>query len=90
MFSKKGKIPSFVKSMVVYKFVCASCNTCYVVKTAHHLPTRIKEHLKTDKKLYIYQHLSSNENYFNSCTDECFSILYYASAKYQLKIKEGL
>ena len=75
MFSTKDKIPSFLKSMVVYKFVCASCNACYVGETARHLPTRIKEHLKTDKKSHIYQHLSSNQNCFNCCTENCFSIL---------------
>ena len=90
MFSTKDKIPSFLKSMVVYKFVCASCNACYVGETARHLPTRIKEHLKTDKKSHIYQHLSSNQNCFNCCTDDCFSILDYASTKYQLNIKETL
>ena len=90
MFSTKDKIPSFLKSMVVYKFVCASCNACYVGETARHLPTRIKEHLKTDKKLHIYQHLSSNQDCFNCCTDDCLSILDYASTKYQLKIKEAL
>ena len=90
MFSTKDKIPSFLKSMVVYKFVCASCNACYVGETARHLPTRIKEHLKTDKKSHIYQHLSSYQNCFNCCTDDCFSILDYASTKYQLKIKAAL
>ena len=54
MFSTKGKIPSFLKSMVVYKLVCASCNACYVSETARHLPIRMKEHLKTDKKSHIY------------------------------------
>ena len=67
MFSTKDKIPSFLKSMVVYKFVCTSYNACYVGETARHLPTRIKEHLKTDKKSHIYQHLSSNQNCFNCC-----------------------
>ena len=75
--------------MVIYKFVCASCNACYVGETARHLPTRIKEHLKTDKKSHIYQHLSSNQNCFNCCTDDCFPILDYASTMYQLKIKEA-
>ena len=55
-----------------------------------YLPTRIKEHLTTDKKSHIYQHLSSNQNCFNCCTDDCFSILDYSSTKYQLKIKEAL
>ena len=90
MFLTKDKISFFLKPVVVYKFVCASCNPCYVGETARHLPTRIKEQLKTDKKLHIYQHLSSNQNCFNCCTDNCFSILGYALTKYQLKIKEVL
>ena len=49
MFSIKDRIPFFLKSMVVYKFVRASCNACYVGETAGQLPTRIKEHLKTDR-----------------------------------------
>ena len=90
MLSTKDKIPSFLKSMVVYKFICATCNACYVGETARHLSTRIKEQLKTDKMLYIYQHLSSNQNCFNCCTDDCFPILDYALTKCQLMIKEAL
>ena len=36
MFSTKYKIPSFLKSMVVYKFVCGRCSACYVGENAHH------------------------------------------------------
>ena len=85
IFSTKDKIPFFLKSMVVYKFVCPSCNACYMGETARHLPTRIKGHLKTDKKLHLYQHLSSNQNCLNCCTDDCFSILDYASTKFKDK-----
>ena len=88
-FSTKDKIPPFLKSMAICKFVYASCNACYVGETARYIPSRIKEHVKTHKMSHIYQHLSSNENCINSCTDECFSILDYASTKYQLKIKEA-
>ena len=42
MFSTKDKIPSFLKSMVVYKFAFASCNACYVGETAKHLLIWIK------------------------------------------------
>ena len=59
-------------------------------QTARHLLNRIKEHLKTDKMLHIYQHLSPNQNCFNCCTDDYFSIFDYASTKYQLMIKETL
>ena len=43
--------------------------------TGRYSPASIKEHLKIFKKTHIYQHLSSNGNCFNSCTDDCFSIL---------------
>ena len=90
MFPTKDIIPSFLKSTVVYKFVPASCNACYVGETACHLPARLKEHLKSDKKSHKHQHLSSNQNCFNCRTDDCFPILDYASTKYQLKVKEAL
>ena len=90
MFSTKDKIPFFLRSMVVYKFVCASGNVCYLGQTDRHLPATTKDHLKTDKTWYVYQHLSSHENCFNSCTDDCFSLLDYASTKYQLNVKEAL
>ena len=54
MFSTKDKVLSFLKSVVVYKFVYAICNACYVGETVCQLPTRIKEHLKADKKSHIY------------------------------------
>ena len=50
---------------------------------------RIKEHLKTDKKSHIYQHFSTNVNCFNSSTDDCLSILDYASTMYPFKIKRA-
>ena len=50
---------------------------------------RIKEHLKTDKKSHIYQHFSTNINCFSSSTDDCLSILDYASTMYPFKIKRA-
>ena len=62
MFNGKDPIPKFLKSFVVYKFFCPGWNSCYIgEKTTHHLSTRIKEHLKTDKKSYIFSHLADNE-----------------------------
>lgn len=58
MISTKNKISSVHGSV---KFVQAACNACCMGETAWYLPTRIKEHLKTDSKLHIYQHLLSNE-----------------------------
>ena len=45
LFSNKDCLPSRLKSFVVYKFVCAGCQSCYIGETEHHLPTKINEHL---------------------------------------------
>ena len=47
MVNLKDPIPKFLKSFVVYKFVCPGCNACYIGGTTRHLSTSIKEHLKT-------------------------------------------
>ena len=49
-FSTKDKTPYFLKSFLVYKFVCARCNSCYIGETCHHIKTRIDEHVKKDIK----------------------------------------
>ena len=46
--SSKDCYPSILSSKVVYKFVCASCNASYVVKTHKHLTNRIVEHFSKD------------------------------------------
>ena len=53
-FSTKDKTPYFLKSFLVYKFLCASCNSCYIGETCRHFKTRIDEHVKKDKKSNIY------------------------------------
>ena len=58
-FSTKDKTPYFLKSFLVYKFVFARCNSCYIGKTC--------ENVKKDKKSNIYKHLNNNE--------ECFQVL---------------
>ena len=79
-----------LKSGVVYKFKCASCNACYVGETSRHLTTRIREHLEKDKNSHIFKHLA-NSNICKEMSDAgCFSILDTAETKYKLRIKEGM
>ena len=40
LFSTKYKVPYELKSYVVYKFICASCNASYVGETCRHISTR--------------------------------------------------
>ena len=89
-FSMKDKIPESLNSYVVYEFKCAGCNSCYIGETHRHLPIRIDEHLRTDKKSHIYQHIREKVECFDKVTPDCFSILDTASTKFQLKLKEGL
>ena len=49
MFSFKDRTPDALKSMVVYQFICAGCNSCYIGETSRHFSTRIKEHTVSDK-----------------------------------------
>ena len=44
-FTFKDKIPSFLRSGIVYKFQCGSCNATYYSKTKRHLKVRMCEHL---------------------------------------------
>ena len=53
----KDAIPNSLKSFVVYTSVSPGYNVCYINEVICHLTTRIKEHLKTDKKSPIFRHL---------------------------------
>ena len=89
LFSFKDTIPSDLKSLVVYKFVCAGCNSCYIGETTRHLTTRIKEHTTSDKNSHIYKHLQ-NANCKSKYTRSCFTILDKANTPFSLKLKEAL
>ena len=90
MFSVKDPVPVELRSNVVYKFTCASCNSCYVGETSRHLSTRIREHLNRDRASHIFQHLQQSEACRNSCSAECFKVRDRATTKFQVKIKEAL
>ena len=89
-FSYKDKLDFSHKAFVVYKFICAGCNSSYIGETERHLSTRIREHMITDKKSHIYKHLQSSLRCHELSDSSCFSILDTASTSFQLKIKEGL
>ena len=72
LFSARDAIPKLLKSFVVYNFVCQRCNACYIGNTIHHMPTRIEEHLKKDKKSHIFKHFNENHNCKRLSTPDCF------------------
>ena len=57
VFSTKDKLT--LKSMVVYRFACARCNSCYIKYTNRHLSTRINGYIK-DSQSHIYKHLQES------------------------------
>ena len=86
----KDPIPKFLKSFVVYKSVCPGCKACYIGETTRHLPTRIKEHLETDKKSYIFAHLVNKETCKALSTENYFEIIDSTSTPFKLKLKEAM
>ena len=90
MFNVKEPIPKSPKSLVVYKFIFPGCNACYIGETTRHLLTRIKEHLKTDKKSHIFAHLVNNETCKALSTENCFEIIDSATTPFRLKLKEAM
>ena len=70
---------------LVYKFVCARCNSCYIGETCRHFKNRIDEHMKKDKKSNIYKHLNNNEECFSSFNSDCF--LFYITAQHSFRLR---
>ena len=90
MFCNKDSIPPSLKSRVVYKFICTSCNACYIGETHRHLATRINEHLNTDRNSHIYKHITKSPHCREKCNPNSFKIIDSAPTKYLLRIKENL
>ena len=75
----------FLKSFLVYKFVCVTCNSCYIGETFRHLKT-----VKKDTKYNIYKNLHNNEECFPDSNPDCFSILNYSPTQFQFIIREDM
>ena len=89
MFSVKDGSPVALKSMVVYQFSCAGCNSRYIGETSRHFSTRIKEHTESDKNSHICKHFNTSPLCKNKYSPSCFSILDSASNSIDLKLKEA-
>ena len=77
-------------SSVVYKFLCAICNGCYVGRTHVYFNTRQREHFETDLNSAIYKHFAENQNCIIAKDFNAFSILDHASTRYELALKEAM
>ena len=89
MFSVKDRTPVALKSMVVYQFSCAGCNSRYLGETSRYFSTRIKEHTESDKNSHIFKHFNTSPLCKNKYSPSCFSILDSASNSIDLKLKEA-
>ena len=84
----KDAIPSDheLRSRVVYKFICAGFNACYLGETSRHLPVRVREHFERDRTSHVSQHLKQSEQCRGHCSETCFKALDTAPTctRYQL------
>ena len=65
-----------MKSFLVYKCTCVSCNSSYIGKNVCHFKTRIEEHIKKDNKFHIFKHLHSTTTCFDSYNNSfCFKMI---------------
>ena len=87
-FSNKDRVSNHLKSRIVYKFICASCNACSVGETTRHLSSRIKEHLNKDKAALVFQCLQESSECKSVLDHNCFSII-DTDTEWKLKVKEG-
>ena len=96
LFPFKDRLPSGLRSSIVYKFLCSGCNATYYGQTVRHLHTRAAEHigishltgkLVSPKPSAVYDHcLSCHAN----PTLSDFSVLCSGQCEFYLKVKESL
>ena len=89
-FSYKDPLSFHLQSFIVYKFVCANCEVCYVGETTRHFITRINEHLQKDAKSNIFKHLWESRVCNSVCNKDCFSVIDRATTESQSKMKEAM
>ena len=90
LFGVKDPVPDGLRSHVVYKFVCAGCNACYIGETCRHFSTHVREHLVSDRASHIFKHLKDSPHCRALCLADNFHVLDHAATSFQLKIKEAI
>ena len=86
LITVKDCVPRSLRSCVVYKFICAGCNSVYIGETSRHLSTRVREYLFKDKNSHIFKHLKSSSTCKDACGEGCFRVLDSASSHHNLKV----
>ena len=75
LFGVKDPVPDGLRSRVVYKFVCAGCNACYVGETCRHFSTGVREHLVSDRASHIFKHLKDSAHCRALCSADNLKVL---------------
>ena len=95
LFPYKDRIPVSVRSNVVYKYTCGSCQATYIGESSRHYRTRVSEHCgispRTGLRLTkpnsnIYKHFEEKDH---EILRENFSIMSYHSP-WELKVAESI
>ena len=90
LFNVKDPLPDRLRTRVVYKFSCASCNACYIGETSRHFATSESTYRRTDLRtslnIYRVQSLVAS----HACSADCFTVLDSATTKFQVKLKESM
>ena len=89
LFGVKDPIPDGLCSRVVYKFVGAGCNACYVGETCWHFSTLVREHLVSDRASHIFKHLKDSAHCRALCSADNFHVLDPASSGFSTQDKRG-
>ena len=99
-FSFKDRLPNSVRSFVIYRYSCDSCNRVYYGKTRRHYEVRVREHLgislATGKKFTYNPNNVNNTAILNHVNSNCignkdnFKIIGNAKNDFFLCLKESL
>ena len=98
LFAFKDKIPSYLRSGIVYKFKCGGCNSTYIGESIRHSKRRFCEHMGISAltgKVLKGQNITSVRDHIKKCkcnvslTD--FTVLCRDNiSEHNLRIKESL
>ena len=97
----KDRVPTNVRSHLLYQYTCNSCNAIYIGKTRRHYQVRVFEHLgislRTHQKFTYNSKCKNNSSILKHVNDkncvgdfENFKIIGSATTDFHLLIKESL
>ena len=97
LFSFKDKIPTYLRSGIIYKYTCNSCNAVYIGESFRHQHTRFCEHMgisgltgkesKNKKESTIRDHLQHCDGVISH---DCFEIIGREADLIARRVKESL